>query len=208
MRLLNSAIHIVLCVLCLSNAFAQDKPKEQNIYEALVARAKSGDQTVDFRQMRLAYADSPDYSQRPDTDPQKKAMNAELQGKQYAKAIDDADKVLAANYVDMDAHLVEYIAHRELKDTELAELHKFVLERLLRSITDGADGKTPETAYQVIEVHEEYVLLRFMGVGLPKSQSYLHKDGHAYDEIKFEDPTSKEERTIYFNVDISAKHGL
>ena len=73
---------------------------------------------------------------------------------------------------------------------------------------NSGDGKTPLTAYQVINVHEEYVLLRFLHIGLPKSQSYLHQDGHAYDVITFEDPDSKEEKKMYFNVDIPAKHGL
>jgi hypothetical protein len=184
------------------------KTPQQNDYEALAARLKAGDQTVDFRQLRLAYADSPNYSKRPDTDKEKKAMSAALNGKDFATAIKNADIVLAAKYVDMDAHYAEYVADRELGKLEGAEFHKFVLQGLLHSITSSGDGKTPETAYEVIEVHEEYVVLRFMGVGLPKTQSYLKKNGHAYDEIKYEDPKSKQEETIYFNVDIPAKHGL
>jgi hypothetical protein len=198
---------LLLCLSLLPAAFGQQKAKDQS-YEALAARVTSGDKTVDFRQLRLAYAESANYSKGPDTDPQKKEMTSALNAKDYARAIKSADVVLAANYVDMDAHYVEYVAHKELGKTEPSEFHKFVLQGLLRSITDSGDGKSPETAYQVIEVHEEYVLLRFMGVGLPKSQAYLHKDGHAYDEIKFDDPSSKTEKTLYFNVDIPAKHGL
>lgn len=189
-------------------AVGDDKVPAGKLYEALVARVKSSDQTVDFRQMRLAFADSPNYSNGPDTTTQKTAMSAALNGKAFAKAIENAEVVLAANYVDMDAHFVEYIAHRESGALERADFHKFVLQQLLRSITTSGDGKTPESAYQVIDVHEEYVLMRFMHLGLPKSQSLLHKNGHAYDEVKVEDPESKQEKTLYFNVDIPAKHGL
>jgi hypothetical protein len=109
----------------------------------------------------------------------------------------------------MDAHFAEYIAHSELKNADQAELHKFVLKALLKSITDSGDGATPETSFQVIEVHEEYVILQFMGVmGLPESQSFLKKNGHSYDEIRFLDPKSKQPAVIYFNVDIPVKHGL
>jgi len=191
-----------------SSVLGQEKAKQPDSYEAMVERVKTGDQSVDFRQLRLAYAESPNYGNGPDTDPQKKSMTAALNGKDFVTAIKNADAVLAGNYVDMDAHFAEYIAHREMREPERAEFHKFVLQGLLRSITDSGDGKTPETAYQVIEVHEEYVLLNFMGVGLPKSQSYLHKNGHAYDAMTFDDPRSKKERTLYFNVDIPAKHGL
>jgi hypothetical protein len=199
-------LQIVSTIVVAVSAAGQSASKDPKSYEALAERAKNKDQTLDFRQLRFAYADST--SPKPDTDTNKKAMMKALHDKDFATAIKNADTVLASNYADMDAHFVEYVAHGELKETEAAELHKFVLQGLLDSIRDSGDGKTPETAYIVIDVHEEYVVLRFMGVGLPKSQSYIHKDGHAYDAIKYEDPETKEEKTIYFNVDIPAKHGL
>jgi len=198
---------LLVFLLCRA-ASAQDTPKQKLTYEDMVERVKGGDQTIDFRQLRLAYMDSNSYSHRPDTEPQKKAMTTALNSKDFQGAIKNADVVLASNYVDMDAHLAEYIANRELNATGKADFHKFVLQALLKSITDFGDGKTPETAFQVIQVHEEYVLLRFMGVGLPESQSLLHKSGHSYDEIKFKDPKSGDPVTLYFNVDIPAKHGL
>ena len=199
---------LLLLLACCTSVIDQEKPGGKTDYAALLERVKSGDQTVDFRQLRLAYANSPGYDKGPDTDTQRKAMLASLNAKDFANAIKNADVVLAAKYVDLDAHFVAYIAHRELKDTEKAEFHQFVLRGLLKSITTSGDGKTPETAFQVIEVHEEYVLLQFMGVGLPESQALLHKNGHSYDEIKFKDPASKQEATMYFNVDIPIKHGL
>jgi hypothetical protein len=145
---------------------------------------------------------------RLDTSDQKKAMFAALRAGKFADALKASEVVLASNFVDMDAHVGQYIAHRELKETDAAELHHKIYLGLLKSITDSGDGKTPETAYQVIDVHEEYVLLHAMGVGLPKSQSLLKKNGHAFDEIKFVDPNTQKESTIYFNVDIPIKHGV
>jgi hypothetical protein len=59
-----------------------------------------------------------------------------------------------------------------------------------------------------ISLREEYVLLRFIGGGLPESQFLLHKNGHSYDEITFKDSASGEESTLYFKVDIPIKHGV
>lgn len=199
---------LLLAFLICWAASAQDTPKQKLSYEEMVERVKGGDQTIDFRQLRFAYMDSKSYSHSPDTEPQKKAMTTALNSKDFQGAIKNADVVLASNYVDMDAHFVEYVANRELNLSDKADLHKFVLQALLKSITDFGDGKTPETAFQVIQVHEEYVLLRFMGVGLPESQSLLHKNGHSFDEVKFKDPKSGEPITLYFNVDIPTKHGL
>jgi Domain of unknown function (DUF4919) len=208
MRITFVSSGLLLIFLLCRAASAQDTPKQKLTYEDMVERVKGGDQTIDFRQLRLAYMDSRTYSNGASTGPQKKAMTVTLNSKDFHGAIKNADVVLTSNFVDMDAHFAEYIANRELNATDKSEFHKFVLQALLKSITDSGDGKTPETAFQVIQVHEEYVLLRFMGVGLPESQSLLQKNGHSYDEIKFKDPKSGESVILYFNVDIPAKHGL
>jgi Domain of unknown function (DUF4919) len=187
---------------------AQKNAKSPEKYQALVHRVKQGDQTVNFRDLRIAYSDSPAFSNGPDTSDQKKVMQQALNSKDFAKAIQNADAVLASNFVDMDAHFVEYVAYSELKNPERADFHKFVLQSLLKSITASGDGLTPETAYEVIDVDEEYVLLRFLDLGLPKKQSYMHKNGHYYDALTLAGPGSAEERVVYFNVDIPAKHGV
>ena len=199
---------VLCCLLLAASCASAGAKKAPGDYEKLVERVKNGDKTVDFRVLRLEYMDSASYENGPDTDPQKKAMWAALHSKDFATVLKNADTVLTSDYVDLDAQFAEYVAHRELRETDLAEFHKFVFDGLLKSITDSGDGKTPETAMQVIEVHEEYVLLHYRGVGLPESQSLLHKNGHSYDEIKYQDPDSKQDVTIYFNVDIPVKHGL
>jgi hypothetical protein len=210
MRLKFLLICCLLSAVCSASLLAQQspqKPKDPVAYDTLVDRVKHGDQTVNFRDLRIAYSNSPAFDTGPDTTEQKRAMTAELKNKNYKKAIENADVILDTNYVNMDAHFVEYVAYNELKNVERAEFHKYVLQALLKSITDSGDGKSVETAYEVIDVDEEYILLRFMGFGLPKKQSYLHKNGHAYDALILSAPSSSEETTLYFNVDIPAKHG-
>jgi hypothetical protein len=75
----------------------------------------------------------------------------------------------------VDVHQVEQIAHRELREEERAGFHKAVVQGLLRSIMDSGDGKSTETAYIVISVHEEYVVLQVLGLR-PSGQSVLHQE--------------------------------
>ena len=188
-------------ILCAA-AVCQSKRAADAHYADLVAKVKSGDKNVDFKELRLAYADS---SRGTDTDPQKKAMTAALNSKKYDEALKNADIVLASDYADMDAHFVEYIAQRELHNSEQADFHKFVLGGLLDSITHSGDGKTFDTAFQVIEVHEEYVVLRFMGL-MPSKQSMSEKNGHSCDVMEAVNPKSNEKVTLYFNIDIEENH--
>ena len=181
----------------------EDRPTEKPAYEVLVEKLRNGDKNIDFKQLRLAYAASS--ASRRDTDEQKRAMTKALNSKNYLDALKNADIVLASDFVDMDAHFAEYVAQRELKNTEQAEFHQFVLRGLLDSITHSGDGKSEKTAYQVIEVHEEYVILRFMGL-MPSKQSLSEKDGHSYDVMEVTDPKTEQKVTLYFNVDIPMKH--
>ena len=57
----------------------------------------------------------------------------------------------------------------------------------------------------VINVHEEYVVLRYLGFQ-PSEQSLVHKDGHSYDVMKVKNAQDGTEQTFYFNVDIPFKH--
>jgi hypothetical protein len=202
-RIIFAFCFLLIAAWCL----AADKQATAD-YKSLVERARTGDQTVDFRRLRLAYADSADYENAPDTDSQKKAMWVALNGKSYQEAIKNAETVLNANYADIDAQYVEYAAYHQLKNSDLSDVHGFIFHGLLKSITGSGNGKSPETAMQVIDVHEEYVVLRSMGVGLPKQQSLARTNGHAYDKITFDNPDDGKEMVLFFDVDITMKHGL
>ena len=198
-RLLVTAVSVVLLIV---SGFGQEKPTAKSRYDELAAKLKAGDKSVDFKELRLAYADSPGGR---DTDKQKKAMTAALNSKNYSDALKNADIVLAGDFADMDAHFVEYIANRELNHTDQAEFHKFIFKGLIDSILNSGDGKSAATAWQVVEVHEEYVVLRFLGL-MPSKQSLSHKDGHSYDVMETVNPKSNEKVTLYFNIDIEEKH--
>jgi hypothetical protein len=198
-RLLITTLAVSMLV---ASSFCQEASPTKSTYADLVTKVKAGDKSVDFKELRIAYADS---GGGADTDAQKKAMMTALNSKNYADALRNADIVLASDYVDMDAHFVEYIADRELKNQDQAEFHKFILQGLLDSITHSGDGKSFETAFQVIQVHEEYVVLRFMGL-MPSKQSMAEKNGHSYDVMETVNTKSNEKVTLYFNIDIEEKH--
>ena len=183
--------------------YAQQKPDSD--YARLLARVKAGDMTVNFKQMRFAYMDSPEYKAAKNTDAEAEAMIAAVNAGDFPAAIKNADVVLAGDYVDLDAHFAEYVAHRELHHDAESQFHKNVFDGLLHSITNSGDGKSEQTAYVVIQTHEEYVVIRMFGLTLNK-QSLKRVNHHAYDVIDATDPQSSQKVTLYFNVDIPIKH--
>lgn len=194
---------IPVCLLAAGSLFCYAQQKSD--YARLLARVRAGDMTVDFKQMRFAYMDSPEYKVAKNTDAEAEAMIAAVNGGDFPAAIKNADVVLAGDYVDLDAHFAEYVAHRELHHDAESQFHKNVFDGLLHSITNSGDGKSEQTAYVVAQTHEEYVVIRMFGLTLNK-QSLKRVNHHAYDVIDATDPQSSQKVTLYFNVDIPMKH--
>lgn len=83
---------------------------------------------------------------------------------------------------------------------ERAGFHKFMAEGLLKSIKASVDGKSPEKAFEVISINEEYGLIRSLGLR-PIGQALMEDKGRRYDAITVVDPKTNEESKIYFNID-------
>lgn len=179
--------------------------KSTSEYAGLRDRVKSGDLSVDFKRLRIAYVSAPEYHEAKDTEKETTAMIAAVNARDFKLAIQNADVVLENNYTDMDAHFVEYIAYRELGNAAQAGFHRSVFDGLIRSILNSGDGKSRETAYVVALVHEEYVVLRVLGLR-PDKQSLDQDKEHSYDVLETKDPESGKAVKLYFNVDVSMNH--
>jgi hypothetical protein len=181
---------------------AQDRPSE---YATLLASLKAGNTSIDYTRLRLSYMDSPEYKAAKDVSKSEEAMSDALNKKDYPAALKDAEAVLESNYVNIDAHFVALVANQEMGAMDKAEFHRTVFRGLLNSIRNSGDGKSLDKAWVVINVHEEYVLLRVLGFR-PSQQSLVNQDGHSYDVMKVKNAEDGTEQTFYFNVDIPFKH--
>jgi hypothetical protein len=193
----------LLLVSALPTLLFAQKPSGE--YASLLAALKAGNTSVDYTRLRLSYADSPERKAAKDTSDAETRMIASINAKDFTGALTQAETVLDAEYVNLDAHFAAFIANRELGNAEKSGFHRAVFRGLLDSIRNSGDGKTTETAWVVISVHEEYVMLRVLGFK-PSGQALLHKDGHSYDEMKVKSAQDGSEQTLYFNVDIPFSH--
>jgi hypothetical protein len=149
--------------------------------------------------------DSPEYKAAKDVSKSEDSMSDALNKKDYPAALKDAEAVLDSDYVNIDAHYVALLANREMGAADKAEFHRAVFRGLINSILNSGDGKSQEKAWIVINVHEEYVILRVLGFK-PSQQSLVNQNGHSYDVMKVKKADDGTDQTFYFNVDIPFKH--
>lgn len=173
-----------------------------DIYAALLEQVKQADPNFDFTALRMAYAGSEDY------DPYsfsamatKKTMYAALDDKDYETALELANQMLETNYISPDAHVAALYACEGLGQAQEAEFHRYVLKGLIASIMSSGDGKSEETAYVVVLIDEEYLLLDVLGIE-HSGQQLAEKDGHMFDMFEGMEKKTNTPVTLYFNVDI------
>ena len=199
MRILRACCILSTLVFASSfaNAFAQ-QPAPQS-YQTLLARLKQGDKTVDFFQIRRAYADSPDFTGGSDDDQRKAMFDAYNEG-DLTKALAHSKKLLDGYYLDIEAHQIAYLADRQLHIQAEADFHHEIARGLISAIFQTGDCKTQKSACEVLSTHEEYVILQVLGLR-PGRQSLVSADGHNYDVLEAIDSKTQEKVTIYFNID-------
>jgi hypothetical protein len=142
-------------------------PADKDEYSALVARAATGDQSVDFRALRFAFLKSAARRRmggRWGTADLQKELFAAMDAGDAQRVRDLAEKIISADYTNMWGHKGLRQACEKLNDAVCAEREHFVEFGLLTSITHSGDGKTCKTGWEVATVAEEYFVLAMMGV--------------------------------------------
>jgi hypothetical protein len=173
-------------------------------YRNLVDRVKSGDLSIDFRQLRLACLKSSLCEPRG-TKADLGAMSEAEEKHHVLEEIQIGNKLLDKGYANVEVHATLAAAYQQIGDTPKAKLHLDVVTALLRSILRSGDGNTKETAFEVICDREEYVTL--VALGLPylgsgaTSFKAIRDGGHSYERWEVVSPKTGEKRVVFFNVD-------
>jgi hypothetical protein len=192
---------LLLTLIALSVTAIGQKPSSTpaaSNYKALVAKVRAGDKNVNFGELRRAYIawinEDPKGSDAPDRD----KMVAAFDAKEYAKAAQLGDKV--ADYEFVNSGLLRAIAHayRQSGNEPKAKFFDEVAERASHSVYLSGDGKTAKTAFYVMNIGEEYRLMREFGYTV-SSQSLLNIEGQSYDLLEAKDEKGNAV-SVYFNI--------
>jgi Domain of unknown function (DUF4919) len=168
-------------------------------YRTLLERAKGGDFTVDFRALRLACMKASHCEPRGS-----RADLTAMSAEDPHKVVEVAEKLIEDGFVNLEAHATAAGAYAKLNDSEKAKAHFAITLELLRSIMATRDGKTKESAYEVICDREEYSVLSALGLPyLPPAASMTPvKDGtHSYERWRVQNPKTGQDVVLYFNID-------
>lgn len=190
---------LVGLIIMMSGSVLFAETPSANSYQDLVAKVKGGDTSIDFKALRIAYTQTAQYNPYG-KDENIPLMFEALHAKEFAKALEYAQSVLEKNYVDIDAHYASLAAYGEMGNNDRSEFHRSVALGLIDSIATG-DGSSPESALQVIDVREEYIMLNIAGLETQKQTLQQFNDKN-YDVFEVINRESGQTFTLYFDVTI------
>ena len=190
---------IVVLLLLLPGAVLAGSAGEAG-YDALLAQLKSGNTGIDFQALRYARAELPGYNPYEAlADPAKGDLIRAMAANDPARVSALANQIIERDYTDIDAHAALAAVLERRGQREQAAFELAVANGLLRSIGESGDGMTPETAYVVIGVAEEYSFLGALGVQVAR-QSLVQAARGPVDALEVVNPANGERQTVYFDV--------
>lgn len=186
---------MLVTAICALSAHAQ-----ASNYDQLVTKLKGGDTNIDFKLLRFSFAEKTPPEGRVADVKLQTQMATLLNEKKFKDVVKIAEGIHKNNFVDMNSHIMAAMAYQGMSDAKKAKFHESVYLGLVNSVLKDSDGNTPKTAYHVISVAEEYVLLNALELKRG-TQAVETVDGSTYHVLTATDPATNQPVKLYFNID-------
>lgn len=185
-----------------------DSDNADAAYVDFLTAARIDPDSADFTRLRLAYANSskydPYYVKAGIPHLLAQTGKAFTEGTYTQSTLQSIGKILSLNYMHLQTHMTAVLAYTQLGDEQRAAHHQKFVRHWAGSILNSGDGRSPDTAFIVMSLDEEFALLKVLGIS-PTLQHLDMQDDHVFDIFEFADPQTGQSCRIYFNIDLIVK---
>lgn len=176
-------------------------PKFNDKYSDFVQQLETGNTDIDYTAFRNSFPDSKQFTvkseRRTEYDSLENEVYKAIKKSDYRQVIELTKSILSIDYTSMFAHKYLQQTYKILGDTLNKNKYHDIEFGLLYSIVNSGDGKTCETAWQVVQIEEEYFILDMLGADL-QEQSISKSKKNICDRMKVK--TDDGDAVYYFGV--------
>lgn len=197
---MRKAAALVLTIMMLQTTAAAADPAGD--YAALITAARDGDPGTDYTAMRQAYAMIAQY------DPFGEKTNALMRDGQAAYVAKDCKTALekfkaaiALDFTLSDAHALSADCLEQAGDKAGEAREEAIAQGLFNSLLGSGDGESPATAFRIVTMHEETVILAVAGVNGTKKTTITTDQGPV-EKIDITDQETGKKGAVYFNTGV------
>ena len=179
MKKLSICLVLMWCICSIISAqkpVKGEKNNPQKTYEEYVVLLRNGDTKIDYTDFRHSYHASNKIMRQLRKQGELKAeLNGHLEGEKMPEAIETLHKLLDIDFTNIETHIMLSSIYEYTGKDAKSKHHNEIARGLLESIMGSGDGKSPETAWKVIQVPEEYMILLILGAK-PVQQSLTNTE--------------------------------
>ena len=173
-------------------------PSFNDRYCEYIRNLEAGNTDIDYQDFRFNFLESEQFKVAGEKSGDLKNLEAEmyrqLKNSDYQGLTYTAKQTLSIDYTSMIAHKMLQDAYKTIGDTFNSAKFKTIEFGLLNSIVKKGDGRTCKTGWPVIQVSEEYFILRMIGAKVEKQS--IDNNGGLCDKMVVN--INGEQRTYYF----------
>lgn len=197
---MKKAAALVLTVMMLQTVAAAADPAGD--YAALVTAAKDGDPGTDYTAMRQAYAMVAEYDPFGEkTNTLMRDGQAAYVAKDCKTALEKFKAAIALNFTLSDAHALSADCLEQAGDKTGEAREEFIAQGLFNSILSSGDGESPSTAFRIVTMHEETVILAVAGVNGTRKTTIATDQGPV-EKIDITDQETGKKGAVFFNTGV------
>jgi hypothetical protein len=197
---MKKAAALILTVMMLQPAAAMADPAGD--YAALIAAAKDGDPGTDYTAMRQAYAMIADYDPYGDkTNVLMRDGQAAYVAKDCKTALEKFKAAIALNFTLSDAHALSADCLEQAGDKAGEAREEAIAQGLFNSLISSGDGESPSTAFRIVTMHEETVILAVAGVNGTR-KTVITTDQGPVEKIDITDQQTGKKGAVFFNTGV------
>lgn len=186
--------------------YALDDPKVAHAkYDKLAAKVNSGDLNIDWQALRLAARVGEVFGDYDPYDAAKRAQ-ASFEKGDYEGTLKIARETEQRNVADGEAHVAAWSCLKQLGRQPEADKEWGILQALLQSILKSGDGKSAKTAWFVVGLREEFLIVGAALQAQSKEQHSVKQDGHYYSRVVVTDSDGKD-AVVWFKIDTDIEMG-
>jgi hypothetical protein len=178
----------------------------EKTFRELVTAAEKDPQQADFAALREAYVHSDEYNPAKHFSYHKLIGSTNSAGN-FEEVVSFCEKMLEANPMDLEVRMMLEYAFEQLEWFEFAGRQHGFVEGMLGALFNSGDGKSIDTAWQVVAVAEEYTALSVMGLKM-LSQELLMVD-ERYIDVMTVGPRAESDdppKQLYFDITDPYEH--
>ncbi|MDP2922177.1 MAG: DUF4919 domain-containing protein [Candidatus Omnitrophota bacterium] len=180
--------------------------QRENIFAEEQNKSNAVKDISKYLKMRLDYSQSKKYNPYDSEVGDIRGECAELTiENKFKEVAEKANRGLEKDKYNIQLLIALANAYRKLGDIENANKYRILWMGLVDSIMASGDGKSPEIAFKVISVAEEYALLMVLKLEWTGKQSLAEINGSEFDILTVKDIKTGAVSELYFNVDIPFK---